>query len=73
MIDAEHATRIEERLAAVLDVHVDQLRDYMKGNTRAGSGRRTGIRFVRGTHGGSYVRDPEGTDMLPAGHEEPPY
>lgn len=27
----------------------------------------TGYRFVRGTHGSTYVRDPEGTDKLPAG------
>lgn len=34
--------------------------------------RRTGFRSVRGTHGGNYVRDPEGTDVLPAGAEPPP-
>jgi hypothetical protein len=27
----------------------------------------TGYRFVRGTHGSTYVRDPEGTDKLPGG------
>ncbi len=31
---------------------------------------RTGWRFVRGTHSGSYIRDPEGTDRLPAGHQQ---
>jgi hypothetical protein len=28
----------------------------------------TGWKFQRGTHGGSYVRDPKGTDPLPAGY-----
>lgn len=28
----------------------------------------TGWRFVRGTHSGNYVRDPRGTDPLPAGY-----
>lgn len=32
--------------------------------------RRTGWRMVRGTHGASYVRDPKGVDVLPAGHEQ---
>ncbi len=31
---------------------------------------RTGWRFVRGTHSGSYIRDPDGTDRLPAGHQQ---
>jgi hypothetical protein len=30
--------------------------------------RRTGWRFVRGTHGGTYKRDPKGTDTLPVGY-----
>jgi hypothetical protein len=32
--------------------------------------RRTGWTMRRGTHGCSYVRDPKGIDMLPAGHEQ---
>jgi hypothetical protein len=32
---------------------------------------RTGYRFVRGTHSGTYVRDPEGTDRLPVGYTIP--
>jgi hypothetical protein len=31
--------------------------------------RYTGWRFVRGSHGGSYVRDPRGLDRLPAGYD----
>jgi hypothetical protein len=71
MIEADVAARIEQRLAALLDVEVDTLRDYLNGNVRAGGARRTGIRFVRGTQSGTYVRDPDGTDLLPAGYSLP--
>jgi hypothetical protein len=30
--------------------------------------RRTGWRFVRGSHAGTYVQDPNGTDEPPSGH-----
>ena len=30
--------------------------------------RRTGWRWVRGSHSGTYVQDPEGTDRLPEGY-----
>ena len=33
-----------------------------------GGQRRTGWRMVRGSHGVSYVRDPRGVDVLPAGY-----
>ena len=59
--------KIEERLAHLLDVEIDELRDYLAGNIRTSTTRRTGFRFVRGTHGGQYVRDREGTDIAPAG------
>jgi hypothetical protein len=71
MIDAQKAAAIEQRLAGLLDVEVEELRDYLRGNLRAGAARRTGIRFVRGTHSGHYVRDPEGTDVPPAGYSIP--
>lgn len=35
--------------------------------SRAESPRRTGWRYVRGTHSATYVPDPEGTDRPPAG------
>jgi hypothetical protein len=73
MIEAEKATDIEQRLAELLEVRPKEVRDYFRGNVRSGAGRKTGFRFVRGTHGGSYIRDPEGTDIVPAGWEEPPY
>jgi hypothetical protein len=36
------------------------------------SERRTGFKFVRGSHGGTYVHDPKGTDILPPSVEPPP-
>jgi hypothetical protein len=71
MIEAEQAAEIEARLAKALGVSVEALRDFLNGNIRAGGARRTGYRFIRGTHGGSYVRDPQGTDILPAGFSVP--
>ena len=67
MISGDRAVKIEEQLAHLLDVEVDELRDYLAGNVRTSTTRRTGFRFVRGTHGGQYVRDREGTDIAPAG------
>ena len=67
MISGDRAIEIEKQLAQLLGVEVDELRDYLAGNIRASSSRRTGFRFVRGTHGGHYVRDREGTDIRPAG------
>ena len=64
MIGGQRALTIEERLAQLLDVELDELRDYLAGNIGASSMRRTGFRFVRGTHGGQYVRDREGTDIV---------
>ena len=63
MISGDRAKEIEERLADLLDVEIVELRDYLQGNIGESSARRTGFRFVRGTHGGQYVRDPEGTDI----------
>jgi hypothetical protein len=67
MISSDRALKIEAQLARLLDVEVDELSDYLAGNIRTSSTRRTGFRFVRGTHGGHYVRDREGTDIRPAG------
>ena len=71
MISGERALEIEERLAELLGVGVDQLRDYLAGNIGASSTRRTGFRFVRGTHGGQYVRDRDGTDIVRPGASVP--
>jgi hypothetical protein len=67
MISSDRALEIERQLAQLLGVEVDQPCDYLAGNIRTSSTRRTGFRFVRGTHGGHYVRDREGTDISPAG------
>lgn len=66
MISGDRAREIEERLAALLDVEIEELRDYLRGNIKESANRRTGFRFIRGTHGANYVRDPEGTDILPS-------
>ena len=71
MISGERALEIEKRLANLLDVDIKDLRAYLAGNIAAGKARRTGFRFVRGTHGGEYVRDPEGTDIVRAGASVP--
>jgi hypothetical protein len=41
--------------------------DHMR-HLRRGE-KRTGWRWVRGTHSGTYVRDPKGTDVLPPGYD----
>jgi hypothetical protein len=71
MLEAEKAAEMEVRLAELIGVTVEDWRDYIHGNIRAGDARKTGYRFVRGTHGGTYRRDPEGTDILPAGYTIP--
>ena len=71
MISGERALEIEERLAELLNVEVDQLRDYLAGNIGVSTTRKTGFRFVRGTHGGQYVRDRDGTDIVRAGMSVP--
>lgn len=77
MISPE-ARVVEERLGALLGIEAVAVRAYVvevieerlwRGEARL---RRTGIRFVRGSHSGDYVRDPEGTDVLPPGVQPPP-
>jgi hypothetical protein len=63
MISGDRARVIEERLADLLGVEIVELRDYLQGSIRESADRRTGFRFIRGTHGGQYIRDPEGTDI----------
>jgi hypothetical protein len=71
MISGQRALEIEEGLSKLLDVKVEDLRDYLAGNIGASSIRWTGFRFVRGTHGGQYVRDREGTDIVRPGVSVP--
>jgi hypothetical protein len=71
VISAERAATIERELASLVGVEPDQLRDYLRGYIKAGRARRTGFRFVRGTHGGAYVHDPQGVDELPSDSRSP--
>ena len=71
MISVQRALEIEEGLSKLLDVEGEELRDYLAGNIRASGTRPTGFRFVRGTHGGQYVRDREGTDIVRPGTSVP--
>jgi hypothetical protein len=71
VIEPERAAEIEARLAEILGVEIEDVRDYLDGNIRAGGARRTGYRFIRGTHSGTYERDPQGTDLLPTGYTIP--
>jgi hypothetical protein len=63
MISGDRAKEIEKRLADLLNVEIAELHDFLRGNIGESAARRTGFRFIRGTHGGQYVRDPEGTDI----------
>jgi hypothetical protein len=70
---------MEQQLAKVLGVEPAAVRNYMYSvieerlwRGRDLTQRRTGFRWVRGTHGGRFVRDPDGTDVLPPGYEAPP-
>jgi len=63
MINGDRAKEIEKRLADLLDIEIAELRDYLQGNIKESAARRTGYRFIRGTHGGQYIRDAEGTDI----------
>jgi hypothetical protein len=76
---SEEAQRVETALAALLKEKPEAVRNYVvevmeQRLWRAGEDRTrtTGFRFVRGSHGGTYVRDPDGTDVLPAGAQPPP-
>jgi hypothetical protein len=69
----------EAQLANRLGVDAVELREYItevleERLWRGGENRerRTGFTFKRGSHGGTYVRDPEGTDVLPPGVQPPP-
>ena len=73
------SSEIERHLAQLLGAEPGHVRDYLYEvveerlwRGRNLTQRRTGFRFVRGTHGGAYVRDPDGTDIVPPGVETPP-
>jgi hypothetical protein len=68
---------LEQRLAKLLGAHPADVRAYLcevieeRLWGRSPKERKTGFRFVRGTHGGAFVRDPEGNDTPPVGYEVP--
>lgn len=71
MISAKRGEAIERELASLCGAEPNELCDYLRGYIEAARARRTGFTFVRGTHGGTYVLDPEGMDELPAGYATP--
>lgn len=68
---------LEQRLAKLLGADPVDVRTYLcevieeRLWGRRPKERKTGFRFVRGTHGGAFVRDPEGNDTPPVGYEVP--
>jgi hypothetical protein len=72
-ITSKRAEEIEAKLRE-LGIEPEEFHDWVmrriyQADTR---GRRiTSVRMVRGSHGVSYVYDPEGTDELPPGHDPP--
>lgn len=68
---------LEQRLAKLLGADPADVRTYLcevieeRLWGRSPKERKTGFRFVRGTHGGAFLRDPEGNDTPPVGYEVP--
>ncbi len=72
MLSRDRAAQIDSKLAELLGIAPEELRDYLEHNfgpRLAGGQRVTGWTFKRGSHGGHYVRDPDGTDILPGGYQ----
>ena len=67
MTSGDRALKIEKQLARLLDVEVDELRDYLAGNIGRAALVGRGFASSAERHGGHYVRDREGTDICPAG------
>jgi hypothetical protein len=72
-ITRKKAEEIEQRLSE-LGISPPELHDWVMRRIYDAdeNGRRiTRVRMIRGSHGVSYVYDPEGTDELPPGCEQP--
>jgi hypothetical protein len=76
---SDEARAVERRLAEQLGLEPEAVREYVlelleERLWRSGERkeRPTGFRFKRGSHSGTWVRDPEGTDVLPPGVRPPP-
>lgn len=73
-ITSKRAAEIEAKLRE-LGFDPEEFHDWMMRRIYQAdeNGRRiTRVRMVRGSHGVSYVYDPDGTDELPQGQEMPP-
>jgi hypothetical protein len=72
-ITSKRAEAIEARLSELGITPADFHDWVMRRVYRADQNDRqiTRVRMLRGSHGVSYVYDPEGTDELPPGHEQP--
>jgi hypothetical protein len=76
---SDESRALERRIAESLNVDEKDLRAYLVEvleerlyRGRESTERRTGFRFTRGTHSGTFIRDRDGTDLLPVGHQPPP-
>ena len=76
---SDEARAVERRLAEQLGLEPEAVREYVlelleERLWRSGERkeRPTGFRFKRGSHSGTWIRDPEGTDVLPPGVQPPP-
>jgi hypothetical protein len=76
---SDDARAVEQRLAEQLRLEPHAVREYVlevleERLWRSGvrKERPTGYRFQRGTHSGTWIRDPEGTDVPPPGVQAPP-
>jgi hypothetical protein len=68
LIDGDRAFEIETKLAELAGCQPPEMRNYLRGYVTASTARKTGWRFVRGSHRGTFVPNPEGADVLPHGH-----
>ena len=76
---SDEARAVERRLAEQLGLEPGAVREYVLEVLedrlwRSGErpDRPTGYRFIRGSHSGTWVRDSDGTDVLPPGVQAPP-
>jgi hypothetical protein len=72
VLSRERAEQMDKKLAQLLDATPEEVRAYLDhqfGPRSVGGQRVTGWTFKRGTHGGHYIRDPGGTDILPSGYQ----
>jgi len=75
-VDERARHELEGRLADLLRAPRWQIREYfseISARVRHSPQRIIGVRFQRGTHSGCYVRDPQGTDIVPSASEPPPF